>query len=96
MFILFINMELDKMTKQLELLNNQKQTTIDSIDRDIIDEEIIRIEKEIELAKQVQDLQSSCSHTFVEDLIDVNPEKSMTIQYCIHCFFTAKNCNEPR
>ena len=37
------------------------------------------------------DFQSSCNHEFVEDLIDIDPDRSKTIKYCVHCFFTCEN-----
>jgi len=29
-----------------------------------------------------------CSHEIVEDYIDLTPEKSQTIKYCVHCMNT--------
>ena len=30
----------------------------------------------------------SCVHEYVEDLIDIDPDRSQTIYYCIHCLDT--------
>ena len=35
----------------------------------------------------------SCVHEFVRDLIDITPDKSMEITYCILCEFTLTNSN---
>jgi len=45
---------------------------------------IERIEKEI---------QNNCKHNFVEDEIDITPDKSQKIKYCSICEYTCKNCN---
>lgn len=36
---------------------------------------------------QLKDHQSLCSHEFVTDLIDIDPDRSKTIIYCKHCHF---------
>jgi hypothetical protein len=41
--------------------------------------------------RELLDFQSSCNHEFVEDLIDIDPDRSKTIKYCVHCFFTFEN-----
>jgi hypothetical protein len=106
MFIVVINMEhceiddlqyeIKQMNEYIELLNKDKILVGDGVGRDIIDEKIIEIERQIELVtikqielRQLHDLQSSCIHEFVEDLIDLTPDKSMTIQYCVHCLYNA-------
>jgi len=106
MFIVVINMEhreiddllyeIKKMNEYIDLLNKEKMSVGDGIVRDIIDEKIIEVERQIELAtmkqtelRQLHDLQSTCIHEFVEDLIDLTPDKSMTIQYCVHCLYNA-------
>jgi len=88
--------EIKKMNEYIDLLNKEKMSVGDGIVRDIIDEKIIEVERQIELAtmkqtelRQLHDLQSTCIHEFVEDLIDLTPDKSMTIQYCVHCLYNA-------
>ena len=49
----------------------------------------------IEILKQIQfnndkQLYEKCQHNFITDIIDINPEKSMTICYCTICEFTKK------
>ena len=36
---------------------------------------------------------STCQHEFIEDLIDITPERSQTIWYCKYCEMT--KCDEP-
>jgi hypothetical protein len=35
-------------------------------------------------------LQNACSHEFCEDTIDINPERSQKIVYCVKCDYTKK------
>jgi len=84
------------MTEYIESLNEEKMAVGDGIDRDIIDEKIIQTEQEIEFSiikqtelRQLHYLQSICCHEFIKDLVDLTPDKSMAIQYCIHCLYTA-------
>jgi hypothetical protein len=37
---------------------------------------------------------SNCLHQFERDLIDINPDKSMEITYCILCEYTLTNENQ--
>ena len=36
-------------------------------------------------------LERHCVHSFTDDYIDVCPESSMNIRYCIHCYKPLKN-----
>lgn len=33
----------------------------------------------------LKEYQSFCQHDFVSDLIDIHPDKSVTVVYCLHC-----------
>ena len=35
-----------------------------------------------------QDIMTNCNHEFVKDMIDITPEQSMNICYCVKCGFT--------
>ena len=35
----------------------------------------------------------NCNHQFVRDLIDITPDKSMEITYCILCEYTLTDTN---
>ena len=65
---------------------------------EILTDEIIGLEVNIESEKirynnllQLRDYQMSCDHFFIEDLIDITPEKSQVIKYCKCCLFTCEN-----
>jgi archaellum component FlaC len=88
--------DIKKMSDKIELLNKEISTICDEMNRNIIEEKIIDIETQLENAKikqtdlqQLHDLQSSCCHEFVEDLVDLTPDKSIAVQYCIYCYYTA-------
>lgn len=64
----------------------------------ILDSQIHDLESQLEEEtrrynnlRQLIDFQSSCDHEFVEDLIDIDPDRSKTIKYCANCFFTCEN-----
>ena len=40
---------------------------------------------------QLKEYQDSCVHSFVEDLIDIDLDRSKVIKYCVHCLFTDEN-----
>jgi hypothetical protein len=44
------------------------------------------IKKEILTLKL--DYQNNCNHNFIKDLVDIDPDRSCEIEYCIICEFT--------
>jgi hypothetical protein len=36
---------------------------------------------------ELRSYQDSCEHLFVTDLIDVDPDRTLAIEYCKHCLF---------
>ena len=62
--------------------------------------EAILAEKEMYLKKRNQinekiinykeEIQKLCNHDFCEDIIDINPERTQKIVYCIKCEYTKK------
>jgi hypothetical protein len=46
-----------------------------------------KLREELEL-KEYQD---SCIHSFIEDLIDIDLDRSKIVKYCVHCLFTNEN-----
>jgi predicted RNase H-like nuclease (RuvC/YqgF family) len=76
------------------LLKNN-QTGDKNVEIAILDNEIMMLEMKLEsemaqydeLAKFIE-YQTCCNHVFVEDLVDIDPDRSMTINYCVHCFLT--------
>ena len=47
----------------------------------------------IQLLKSVcnKKIEQLCKHEFVEDAIDINPDKSQNIRYCSICEYTDPN-----
>ena len=54
--------------------------------RNLIQEELIYVKQTI--SKLQIKIQSICEHEFVDDLIDINSDKSKHITYCHKCEFT--------
>jgi hypothetical protein len=56
-----------------------------------IDDYDKQIEKLIILRKNIEDkLKNLCNHEWVEDVIDIHPEKCKYICYCMYCEITMK------
>ena len=89
-----------KLQKILSYLNEIKLTYCeiemerdDDINDEYITEQIIEYEKKIiELDLTIEHLNQfichSCEHTFVEDVIDITPDRSQNITYCTICEHT--------
>ena len=73
-----------------EMLNQE-----DCIDFDILESKLLELEKQLNLETddllKLQEYQAACCHTFVDDLIDITPDKSKTITYCVDCLFTPED-----
>jgi len=87
---------------KLQTLNDEKNNILlgdnQDIDLEILIDEIIGLEINIEAEKtrcnnlqQLREYQLSCDHSFIDDLIDIHPEKSKIIKYCTRCLFTCEN-----
>jgi hypothetical protein len=50
------------------------------------EKKIAEVELSIEQVEQI--IYSNCEHTFVEDLIDITPDRSQNIIYCTVCGYT--------
>ncbi len=55
---------------------------------DFYKKEIINVQNKINECND--NLNKCCSHQFVEDVVDLAPETSRHIKYCIICEYTAK------
>ena len=42
----------------------------------------------LELSNLKLHYQNKCNHNFIKDLIDIDPDKSREIEYCLNCRFT--------
>lgn len=40
--------------------------------------------------------EEKCQHTIVDDLIDIDPDRSIIIYYCKHCFDTFDRIIRPK
>jgi hypothetical protein len=54
----------------------------------ISDYEAKIVEVQLEIANLQKIISSNCDHTFVEDMIDITPDKSQIITYCTKCEYT--------
>jgi hypothetical protein len=94
-----IESHIQRLKSELYDLEIEKcQTSSSDIDILIIDSQIHTIETQLEHEirrynnlLQLNEFQSCCEHLFVEDLIDISPEQSITVRYCDICLFTHKN-----
>ena len=85
--------EINNIEQQLK--NASKDRPENDVDGAIFDDELIQLETKLEMCRnrlldlyQVRDYQAQCNHVFVDDLIDISPDKSMVIRYCIHCEYS--------
>ena len=74
-------------------LENYENYSKDFIKRRYIQNLIIDYEAKIsEVKMEIEHFQkiicSNCEHTFVEDMIDITPDKSQRITYCTKCEYT--------
>ena len=94
-----LNNEIRNIHNQMKKVEKEKKEILiktgDCIESSILESELLELEKRLILetsrmndALRLQDYQNSCSHIFIEDLIDITPDKSMTVKYCAHCLFT--------
>lgn len=89
--------------EQIKEVENEKKAIVSNkdanengcIDFDILEGESLELENRLNLETsrlnellKLKDYQDSCSHIFVDDLIDITPDKSKMITYCAHCLFT--------
>ena len=82
-----IGLEADKLALLSDNCNGDKDVDIAVIDNEIMELEI-QLENELAQLSQFIEYQSCCNHVFVDDLIDIDPDRSMTIRYCVDCLFT--------
>ena len=85
----------------------KKTENQDSIDIEYSAEEVIIILKKIKKSYEEKLIETSettnlfhelchevCEHKYIIDLIDISPDKSMTIEYCEICGYTKKEKSE--
>jgi len=93
LFILDYKMEteLEKMEMEIRLLNEliREYTSNKKSEKEIniLEDELCELEFRRNSMIELHNLQMNCDHVFIEDLIDLTPDKSKTIEYCAHCMF---------
>ena len=79
------------MEKEMEELKDQIQKYIKNKkpewEINILEDELREMEIRYNNLIELHKMQACCDHVFIEDLIDLTPDKSMTIEYCVHCLF---------
>lgn len=78
--------------KKFDSIINSLETILNSnIDNQGLLKDIkVKCEMHMKCVKQVGRLElvRNCKHEYITDLIDIDPEKSQVITYCIHCEHT--------
>ena len=84
--------EIRSLRRVIEDMENLKTCAQTDADIDVWNEEIIVAETRISGLEErrttlLQWLEyiRQCSHEFIVDLVDVNPDQSKTVTYCKHC-----------
>ena len=96
-----LKIEIQKIQEKIKILATEKGMCVenkqDENDDGLLDCELNQLERELEWktgqynnAVQLKNYQSVCEHVFIEDLIDLNPDESTTIEYCVHCLLEKK------
>jgi len=87
------------LNSKIQEIENEKTKLLDGDvnqrDIDILDGFIVELEKQIIVEKRrrsdmfkLREYQTLCDHIFVEDLVDIDPDRSISIEYCVHCLVT--------
>jgi hypothetical protein len=83
--------EIEKMKteiKQLEHIIQQHVKNKESeMEINILEYELRELENRLDKMIELCNHQMYCNHVFIEDLIDLTPDESKTIEYCVHCLF---------
>lgn len=86
-----MKMEIEKMETEIKELKHIIQECIKNKEPekeiDILEDELCELEIRYYKMIELHNFQMCCDHVFIEDLVDLNPDKSMTIEYCVHCLF---------
>lgn len=84
-----------------EKIRTLLQNNASDLEIGVFEDELDCLEKNLETEKwrhnklreeiELKEYQESCIHSFVEDLIDIDLDRSKLIKYCVHCLFTDEN-----
>jgi hypothetical protein len=97
----YILLEIKQINEQMKHLTQTKMNCIQNNapeqEIQIIEDELIELETKLECKRsernnllELQQYQFICNHVFIEDLIDLTPDTSKTITYCVHCLLEKK------
>jgi hypothetical protein len=87
--------ELMKIQEEIKDLQNRKRASVSNgvsdFEMDILEDELIELEYKFACISnslnEMLQYQGSCSHVFIDDLIDLTPDESKEVRYCAHCMF---------
>ena len=97
----YIILEIKQINAQIKNLTQKKMDCIKNNateeEINIMDDEIVELETKLECKRtehnnllELKQYQSLCNHIFIDDLIDLTPDTSKTITYCVHCLLEKK------
>ena len=88
-------MEIDRLRNEIQMIKNQIKEVENEKKDEGVESELFELENRLDLETsrlndllKLKEYQESCSHVFIDDLIDITPDKSKMITYCAHCLFT--------
>ena len=96
-------MEIDRLSNEIQMIQEQikeveNEKKDDGVESDVLESILFELENRLDLETsrlndllKLKDYQESCSHVFIDDLIDITPDKSKIVTYCAHCLFTPVN-----
>lgn len=58
------------------------------LNQNIKNKENKKVDNESEQKYKQNNVTNQCNHKFVKDMIDITPDQSMNICYCVKCGFT--------
>jgi hypothetical protein len=93
-------MEIDRLSNEIQIIQEQikeveNEKKDEGVELDVLESILFELESRLDLETsrlndllKLKDYQESCSHVFIDDLIDITPDKSKMVTYCAHCLFT--------
>ena len=90
-YFIYLKKTYEDALKNIEYIINENNTDTDNTDTDNTDNQFYKDRKKhfLELIDICNvHIYTLCDHEFVEDWIDIHPEKSQMIKYCKFCEFT--------
>jgi hypothetical protein len=84
-----------------EKIRTLLQNSASDLEIGVFEDEMNELEKMLETEQcrhnklreelELKEYQDSCIHSFIEDLIDIDLDRSKIVKYCVHCLFTNEN-----